>query len=103
MAVARAALPVPVVCRVKVTVCVSRSAPHTTELQPPSDTVSLPLFVTCTVPVPVELKVALLLAPVRPELNDSSPSTNWSSTLFLMIAAAAETLALPLHDALPIL
>src|SRR5436189_277368 len=71
MAVARAALPLPVVFKVKVAVC-ALGAPSLVVL-PVSErvTVAVSLSVTFTVPLPVELTEALLLAPVRLELNDS--------------------------------
>src|SRR5437763_290551 len=80
MAVSRALGPVPVVPPVTV----SARLPYTTLFRsfavPVSVTVALSLSVTFTVPLPVELTDALLLVPVRPELNDSGPSTQTSAT-----------------------
>src|SRR5437773_117712 len=93
MAVARAALPLPVVFKVKVTVW-APVAPPSVVLRSEERRVGEEwMSVTFTVPLPVELTEALLLAPVRLELNDSRPSTNLSSAAVTVIEVVAPLVA----------
>ena len=89
MAVANAALPLPVVFKVNVTVWLPVAPPSVVFAVPDKVTVALSLSVTFTVPLPVELTEALLLVPVRLELNDSGPSTNLSSAAVTVIEVVA--------------
>src|SRR5262245_25279805 len=79
--------------RVHVRVCVPLVAPSVTFAVPERVTVYVSLSVLFTVPLPVSLTVALLLVSTRLELNDSGPSTNWSSTAVTVIVVVAPLVA----------
>src|SRR5947208_2174144 len=79
MAVASEAAPVPLVFRVRVAVRAAGAPPSTAVVLADRVTVALSLSVAFAAPEPAVLTEALLLGAARLAVNDSGPSTNWSS------------------------
>src|SRR5262249_6326838 len=93
MAVAKAALPLPVVCKVKVTVWLLVAPPSVTSAVPDKEIGRASCRDRFTEPLPAAHSAARLVVAVSKELNDSGPSTNWSSTAVTVIAVVALSVA----------
>src|SRR5438093_447731 len=98
VAVCSEAGPVPLVFNVSVAVRAPVASPSTAVVVPDGVTVALSLSVTLTAPEPAVLTEALLLGEARLALNDSGPSTNWSSVAVTVKIGRASCRETALND-----